>query len=185
MTEYQKIEQAKHYLEKLAYGVDPFTGQKLRDYSTLNQVELTRCFFYVADILDRVMQTLPIESNAEAQSSKLRFKISEEKRRSIPISHSKLKISEFTQVINKHVNDPSRKKLAPATISNWLFKKGFLIQEIQPNGTSSRIPTAEGNAIGLTAKKSRGLNGEYIAVYYNSNAQRFIVDHLDSILSKE
>ena len=48
MTELEKMERAKMYLDKLANGIDPITDQELPDDTVLNNVRLARCFFYTS-----------------------------------------------------------------------------------------------------------------------------------------
>ena len=47
MTELEKLHKAKLYMDKLANGTDPITGADLPDDTALNNVRLSRCFFYV------------------------------------------------------------------------------------------------------------------------------------------
>ena len=55
MTELETMQRAKMYLEKLAQGIDPITDQEISEDSTLNNVRLARCFFYVSDVLGQVI----------------------------------------------------------------------------------------------------------------------------------
>ena len=55
MTELEKIERAKMYMDKLSRGIDPITDREVPEDSSLNTVRLTRCFFYVSDILGKVI----------------------------------------------------------------------------------------------------------------------------------
>jgi hypothetical protein len=36
--------------------------------------------------------------------------------------------------------------------------------------------------MGMSTKMRQGQNGEYLAVYYDANIQRLILDHLEEIL---
>lgn len=56
MTELEKIEYAKTYIEKLANGVNPLTGQAAPDSDLINNVRISRCLFYVSDILRQVVE---------------------------------------------------------------------------------------------------------------------------------
>ena len=55
MTELETMQRAKMYLDKLAQGIDPISNQEIPEDSVLNQVRLARCFFYVSDVLGRVI----------------------------------------------------------------------------------------------------------------------------------
>lgn len=51
MTELETMQRAKMYLDKLARGIDPITGQELPEDTVLNNVRLCRCFHYVSGVL--------------------------------------------------------------------------------------------------------------------------------------
>ena len=51
MTELEKIERAKLYMDKLANGINPIDDTMAPDEDIINNVRLSRCFFYVSDIL--------------------------------------------------------------------------------------------------------------------------------------
>lgn len=55
MTELETMLRAKMYMDKLAQGIDPITNQEMPEDSTLNNVRLARCFFYVSDVLGQVI----------------------------------------------------------------------------------------------------------------------------------
>ena len=46
MTELEKLERAKTYLEKLANGINPLDDTVVPDGDMINQVRLSRCFFF-------------------------------------------------------------------------------------------------------------------------------------------
>ena len=47
-----------------------------------------------------------------------------------------------------------------------------------------RIPTDLGQSIGLYTEARAGKYGEYQAIYYDSRAQQFLLEHLPEIFSK-
>lgn len=51
MTELETMQRAKMYLDKLAQGIDPISGDEVPEDSVLNNVRLARCFFYVSGVL--------------------------------------------------------------------------------------------------------------------------------------
>ena len=56
MTELEKIEYAKSFIDKLANGINPLDDSPIPDGDICNQVRLSRCFFYVSDLLRRVVE---------------------------------------------------------------------------------------------------------------------------------
>ena len=55
-TELDTIKHAKEYIDKLANGIDPFTDKPVPDDDIVNNVKLSRCFFYISGILDKVIE---------------------------------------------------------------------------------------------------------------------------------
>ena len=50
MTELEKIERAKTYMDKLANGINPIDDTMAPDEDIINNVRLSRCFFFVSDV---------------------------------------------------------------------------------------------------------------------------------------
>ncbi len=55
MTEFEVMQRAKMYMDKLAQGIDSISGCEMPEDSTLNNVRLAKCFFYVSGVLQRVI----------------------------------------------------------------------------------------------------------------------------------
>lgn len=107
MTELDTVKRARGYMDMLARGIDPISGQAVPGDSVLNQARLGRCFSYVA---------------------------------------------------------------------------GILCKELGPDGKNRNVPTREGLRLGVSAQLRQSQDGDYLAVYYDPNAQRFLLDHLYAIL---
>lgn len=180
MTELETMQRAKMYLDKLAQGIDPISGQEIPNDSVLNNVRLARCFFYVSGILDQV-----IANGGRVISGEKNFYITQEEISRLQPSQEALRITQFADRITDGVHDPARKRLKATTITNWLIEKGFLEKRVDEAGKSKRLPTAAGEQLGLSVREMQGKAGLFQAVYYGTNAQRFILDHLMDILREE
>lgn len=44
------MRRVKTYMEKLIRGIDPISGQEIREDSVLNNARRARCFFYVSGV---------------------------------------------------------------------------------------------------------------------------------------
>ena len=55
MTEMDKLHRAQLYMKQLAEGIDPVSGRELPDDTALNQVRLSRCFYYVAGLIQQII----------------------------------------------------------------------------------------------------------------------------------
>lgn len=53
MTELEIMERAKMYMEKLANGINPIDDSAVPEADIVNNVRLSRCFFYVADASEK------------------------------------------------------------------------------------------------------------------------------------
>ena len=183
MTELEKMERARTYLDKLANGIDPFTDQELPNDTVLNDVKLARCFFYASDVLRRV-----IENGGEVQGTKKAkkacFSLSPEQIASFRISNTPVSISDLVEKINSVIDTESMRKISTTTITNWLLGKGFLQEIIKEDGKKQRRPTQQGNAIGLSTEERITVRGSFTVVLYNADAQTFILDHLGAIMEE-
>ena len=56
MTELEKIEYTKAFIDKLANGINPLDDTPIPEGDIANNVRLSRCFFYVSDILRQVIE---------------------------------------------------------------------------------------------------------------------------------
>ena len=180
MTELETMQRAKMYLDKLAQGIDPISGQEIPNDSVLNNVRLARCFFYVSGILDQV-----IANGGRVISGEKNFYITQEGISRLQPSQEALRITQFADRVTDGIHDPARKRLKATTITNWLIEKGFLEKRVDEAGKSKRLPTAAGERLGLSVREMQGKAGPFQAVYYGTNAQRFILDHLMDILREE
>ena len=69
MDEMERLKRAKMYMDKLAQGVDPITGVQMPSDTVLNNVRLSRCFFYVAGVLGRLIDAGGEDALAQAKDA--------------------------------------------------------------------------------------------------------------------
>ena len=182
MTELETMQRAKMYMDKLAQGIDPITGQEIPEDSALNNVRLARCFFYVSDVLGQVI------ANGGVVGSKPKmvdFRITSEQLTRVYPSPEPVRVTQIVDMIAAAVDDPQMKKLRTTVITDWLMAKGFLEKQIAADGKNVRVPTANGLILGIFVQKRQGQYGEYQAVYYNTQAQQFILDNLMGMLDEK
>ena len=182
ITEQETMQRAKMYLDKLAQGIDPITNLEMPDDSVLNNVRLARCFFYVSDVLGKVIANGGrIGGKPKLQA----FTISSDQLARIQISQEPVRVTQLVDMISAAVDNPQMKRLSTTIITNWLMGKGFLEKQIGSDGKSRRVPTQNGLMLGLSVGTRQGQHGEYQAVFYNATAQQFVLDHLSDILMEK
>ena len=76
MTELEKIAYAKSFIDKLANGINPLDDTPIPDDDIANNVRLSRCFFYVSDILRQVYENGGV--NKPKRTPKIPFAVSVE-----------------------------------------------------------------------------------------------------------
>ena len=86
MTELEKIAYAKSFIDKLANGINPLDDTPIPDDDIANNVRLSRCFFYVSDILRQVYENGGVTSRSVLLKSRLRFLLSNLRNSNIPKS---------------------------------------------------------------------------------------------------
>ena len=179
MTELETMQRAKVYLDKLAQGIDPITNQEIPEDSTLNNVRLARCFFYVSDVLGKVIAN----GGSVGQVTKtLDFAITPEQMAYVQISEYPIRITEFTDALYQVVNNPEMKKPSATKFTEWLISIGLMMKETGADGKTHRVPTDRGLQMGMSTRLRQSRDGEYRAVYYDKNMQRFLLDNIPEIL---
>lgn len=180
MTELETMQRAKMYMDKLAQGIDPITNQELPEDSALNHVRLARCFFYVSGVLDQVIANGGVVGQ---RAKTLDFAITPEQLAGVKISDYPVRITELADALYQAVGNPAMKKLSAVKVTDWLLSKGLLTKENGADGKIHRVPTEMGLRMGISTRMRQSRDGEYQAVYYDSNAQRFLLDNLGAILA--
>ena len=163
---------AKDWIQKLANGINPLDGSMIPDTEIVNNVHISRCLFYVAELLD----TASKKSGRKSRDYELDFTISPENLSKIPITE-RIGITNFVREINKFV-PKNMKPMSYSKILNWLMANGYLEETEVDNFGKRKNPTALGYSIGISSELREGANGPYWAVLYNPSAQRFILDNL-------
>ena len=181
MENLEKIKAAKEYIDQLARGIDPISGRKIPDHDTVNQVSIVRCLYFVSETLEKVIQN----GGTEKKKGKRPFTITQEQLQNYRVSASALTISNIVKRMNDLSNDENMKKLNFRQITDYLIEKGFLAEIELPDGKHTRRSTKAGEEIGISTEMRTSMQGrDYLAVTYDSEAQRFILDNMEEILQK-
>ncbi|MDR1002984.1 MAG: hypothetical protein LBL82_06935 [Oscillospiraceae bacterium] len=179
----RKLERAKTYIDKLADGCDPFTDAPLEDDSVLNNVRLSRCFFFVSEVLREVIDNGGVAVRGGSGSSKKlpRFELTAEQYSRIELSEDAIQITDLCQRINAVADLDTMRKLKVTAFGAWMLEKGFLTT-VTVNDKKHKEPTPEGKNIGITSEWVDYQTGGYYRLKYSKNAQQFLVDNLEGIM---
>lgn len=183
MTELEKIAYAKSYVEKLANGINPVTGQVVPDGDVINNVKISRCLFYVSDLLRQMIEEKAL-SQPKEKPVKQPFQLDYEVRKQFRYSESPISISEITRRINALISTEKMQKLSYKQIRDWLVELDFLVEITQISGKITRRPTRDGVRLGITMEHREGQRGPYSVIVYDLEAQKFILDNLDGVIER-
>jgi len=157
MEEKEKIVIAQDWVRKLANGINPLNGNALRDDDVVNNVHISRCLFYVADLLGRYserrstptsLRTMPFVASA-MQIDKYNYA-------------ETISISPFAKELEKLIPE-NMHSINYKTIVKWLMKEGFLMDgEIDGKGRIPKVPTEKGNGIGIYCEQRDNKGGKYL-----------------------
>lgn len=180
MTEIEKIGYTKNFIDKLANGINPLDDTQIPDGDLLNNIRISRCMFYVSDILRQVIENNGFKK-ATNDKNKAPFSISDERLAEFQFSQEPIGISEFTKRINSLIDENIMKKLKITSITEWLVDTDILYNEISNNKKHKRV-TPKGASLGISECIYQGQYGEYKKLLYNENAQHFIINNINSII---
>lgn len=180
MTELETLERAKMYLEKLANGINPIDGSVIPDGDIVNHVRISRCFFYVSDVLRQVIENGGV--TAQERDRKAPFSLTLGQREAFEFSAIPIPISEIAKRINALSPNENMATLPYSAIRDWLMSLGMLDYALDGNGKKAVRPTPQGENMGIGLEARNGPNGPYFVVVYNLAAQHFILDNLDAII---
>ena len=185
MTELEKIERAKMYMDKLANGINPIDGTMAPDDNLINNVRLSRCFFFISDVLRQVIENGGTKSAVNKKPKKIPLEIPIEKRSQFAYSEVPIPASEIAKRINALADDDIMQKLTYSGILTWLTEIGMMEWALTPDRKRTKRPTKIGKENGISVEDRIGNKGNYQVVVYDTAAQHFIIDNLDAILAAE
>jgi len=181
MTEQEKLLNAKDIMDKLSNGIDPGSDDVLPKDTILNSIDLSRNFFYIADILRQVIENGGSVTKRSYRNQYLPpFMLPDDLHKKIEITVAPAMIRQFTERINSLIDENNMQKLKVSALTGWLVNNGLLCEEVF-NEKKRKKPTEEGEKLGIYSEPREGRYGNYLAILYKEDAQRHIVDNLNNI----
>lgn len=181
MEDLEIVLRAKSYIDKLANGINPLTGEPVSQEDVVNDVRISRCLFYVSDLLRQVAAN----GGTVRKGRRSSFCITDEELSRFEFSDTPIPLSHVVARINENINRAKVRGLSYNKLSDWLVQAGMLEKANGQFGLTKKIPTEMGKEMGLTMEKRRSQRGEYYAVFYNRTAQQFIIDNIQSVYNNK
>lgn len=180
MTELDTMKRAEEYIRKMANGINPITGEPAADDDMVNNVRITRCLYYVSDILRQVIDNDGvIKKKTGGSGKKADFFITDEQLAKLTEFDRPAFVKELADKINAVTEANNCKKFAAKWVTEFFVSIGFLVVD-----NDSKRATEEGANLGIISEKRRSdiTLKEYRVNAYTPEAQRFIFDNIDSIV---
>ena len=167
-----KLQVAIDWINKLANGMNPIDGRVLPDSDIVNNVHVSRCLFYVSSLLEGLGK----KKTSPQKQYEMEFQFTPEMAAKVYISE-RAGIAVFVKEINKVIPE-NMKPLAASKVTQWLISTGYLEELERGDGHKYKAPTELGTSIGISSAWREGTQGQYLAISYDANAQRFILENL-------
>ncbi len=181
MTELEKIEYTKSFIDKLANGINPLNDMPVPEGELLNNVRISRCMFYVSDILRQVIENGGIKPQKKVK--KLPFEIMPEQLEMFTYSDTPIPLSEIATRLKALIDAENMQSLTYKDFAAWLIDIGMLKEIENSEGKKKKYPTEMGESLGISTETRQGMYGEHIVVVYNREAQQFVIDNLPSVIA--
>lgn len=185
--EMELLRRARSYLSAMAEGRNPLTGEEEPEGSTLNEVRIARCLYYVVGVLDKVIDNggqigaPPKEKKPKRERS---FALSDEQLCSIPAEPTAISISALLSKVNALIPE-DMKKLSYRQAAAWLIDQGLMKEQQTAAGRTITLPTEAGEALGISRKQLMGKAGPYWGNLFSTDAQVFLLTHLPDIAAEQ
>ena len=203
MDKRRVIQHAQTYMDMLSNGIDPISGEPVPEDSTLQQERLKKCFSFVSEILNELIQNNGVVSLSENQTAPTGgaetsgmsapvpepiVSITPQQVQRIEVSNAPILPSAFVKRIGSAVDASTKKKLSLARINKWLLKQGYLADTKVPTIVNKTVKVATPMAaqIGVVEhyvvdKKTGEAKPQ---LFFTREAQEFILRNINELANE-
>ena len=173
IDEMKLLRKSKLYIDALAQGINPFTGEYTND-SILSEEKLKNCFDYVSYVLGEVIEKGGLKNVRRKKIGT--FVLTKEESEKIKYSVEPIGINNVAAMINEVIDLDKSDKITGMQLSGMLLEMGYLSQV---PGTKQKCINERSAELGINTVNRVALNGsEYTQILYGIDAQKFIVSKL-------
>lgn len=164
----------------------PKNDEEFLKVSGVGEVKLER---YGKEFIEAINDFVSGTESQEADEEIIVHGISREKEEhnnqvefQIEISEENVTISRIADQINSYLIQKGLKRITAAKINDWLISEGMLKLKSNLISKNFKVATESGEKLGITTEE-RVIRDELCYVnFFNQDAQKYIVDHLDAIM---
>ncbi|MBP7187404.1 MAG: hypothetical protein KBA55_11710 [Ruminococcus sp.] len=181
MNDISKLKQAKLFLEKLANGRDPISGERVSENDIVRDSRIISCLDTAVEALEREIEELCAGAGKDKNCERKGFFITASQAAQLSINEKGCQVSDIAKEINRVTADNGSKIMQAKWINDWLESIGMLFR----NGDGNRFATNDGNDLGITSEVRLSSNGkESYTNLFSAQAQKFIYDNIENIASQ-
>lgn len=184
----RRLDIAIQYIRRMAEGRNPVNNRPAPENEVLTNVNVNRCLKFVEEILTDVRSAGGTVGLVQKSSAARKPSIAEIFPYEV-LSGFKYEqdqqISYFLKQVTGLLPEDQSMTIQATMVTDWLRENGYLEKRMfKETGKENSVPTEKGIDLGLYAEKAGAFPNEYYRVYYNQNAQQFLVDNLRRILTE-
>ena len=155
MNDISKLKQAKLFLEKLANGRDPISGERVNDKDIVRDSRIISCLDIAVEALEREIQEICDSNGNDKNCERKGFFITSEQTSMLTLNEGECKVSDIAKEINRVTAENGSKTMQAVWINDWLESIGMLYR-----------------------------NNESYTNHFSVQAQKFIYDNIETIASQ-
>ena len=184
----KRLEIAIQYIRRMSEGKNPVSNRPAPENEVLNNVNVHRCLKFIDEVLTDVHKNGGSVGLVSQRERKSRVPVSQtfpyeildryEYRQDQQISYQLRQLEEY-------LPEGSKLPVQATLITTWLRENGYLeIKAVNDTGRENSVPTTKGEDLGIYDERAGVYPNEYYRVFYNENAQRFIIQNFRKILTE-
>ena len=182
----KRLEVAIQYIRRMSDGKNPVTNRPVPENEVLNNMNVHRCLKFIDEVLTDVHKSGGtvgmVSQRAPKQSVSVIFPYE-------ALAQYRYlqdqQISYFLKQLEEYLPEGQKIPVPATTVTLWMRENGYLEKKVMGDtGKENSIPTRKGENLGLYMEKAGTYPNEYYRVFYNENAQRFIIDNFRRILTE-
>ena len=193
MAEYdlKRLDVAIQYINRMVSGRNPVTNRPAPENEVLINPNVNRCLQFVSEILTDVksnggtigkVQKSPKTAKAPKPSIAETFPY--EILQGFRYQRDQ-QISYFLKQLAEQLPEEESLGVQATLITDWLRENGYLEKSFMKDiSKETTIPTSKGEEIGIYSERAGVFPNEYYRIFYNEEAQLFLIRNFRRILSE-
>ena len=184
----KRLEVAIQYIRRMSEGKNPVSNRPAPENEVLNNVNVHRCLKFIDEVLTDVHKS----------GGSVGLHAQKERKPKEPVSQTfpyeildryeyvqDQQISYLLRQLEEYLPEGSKMPVPATLITTWLRENGYLeIKAVNDTGRENSVPTTKGEDLGIYDERAGVYPNEYYRVFYNENAQRFIIQNFRKILTE-